>query len=108
MAQWTRRLTTNQEIPGSTPGSFTFATKHFICQWDCHIIFPCLLLFTYIVRSSDNFGETKFIFEIDTEKAVSIICGQSFILVRNPVAVRHSRVGEGGGLLTPSHTFDCQ
>ncbi|OAD80848.1 hypothetical protein PHYBLDRAFT_161486 [Phycomyces blakesleeanus NRRL 1555(-)] len=23
MAQWTRRLTTNQEIPGSTPGSLT-------------------------------------------------------------------------------------
>lgn len=24
MAQWIRRLTTNQEIPGSTPGSLNF------------------------------------------------------------------------------------
>ncbi|OAD68466.1 hypothetical protein PHYBLDRAFT_69017 [Phycomyces blakesleeanus NRRL 1555(-)] len=29
MAQWTRRLTTNQEIPGSTPGSLTLI-------FDCH------------------------------------------------------------------------
>ena len=25
MAQWIRRLTTDQEIPGSTPGRYTFA-----------------------------------------------------------------------------------
>ena len=30
MAQWIRRLTTNQEIPGSTPGSLNFFDVHVI------------------------------------------------------------------------------
>ncbi|OAD68710.1 hypothetical protein PHYBLDRAFT_63384 [Phycomyces blakesleeanus NRRL 1555(-)] len=30
MAQWTRRLTTNQEIPGSTPGSLIFLVFNYV------------------------------------------------------------------------------
>ncbi|KAI8388728.1 uncharacterized protein BYT42DRAFT_561023 [Radiomyces spectabilis] len=46
MAKWIRRLTTNQEIPGSTPGSLVFSSYLFfdpdVSLMKCFVAFPRL------------------------------------------------------------------
>jgi hypothetical protein len=57
MAQWIRRLTTNQEIPGSTPGSLNFFTHLKKCgAWSLQ---SCLIAF-----SEDIFISNRLFFGI--------------------------------------------
>jgi hypothetical protein len=69
MAQWTRRLTTNQEIPGSTPGSFNFCLRRELLLYFFFLLL--LLLDKYAHDMHDLFMDRRAVFFLRKSKHIN-------------------------------------